>query len=132
MPKKEEIKESHQVSLARLEVTMLDIALREYSIDTGKYPLAGNENLVNSLKGIYSPSRNRPYFDFAVATVRNGYVLDPWGVPYVYQPHANPGIDCLLYSTGPNRRDEKGAGDDVICDETRTALLSPDGLDRRS
>jgi general secretion pathway protein G len=133
MPKKEEIKETHQVSLARLEVTMLDVALREYKIDTGRYPPAGNKNLVESLSGRYSPARNRSYFDFTVATVRNGYVLDPWGTPYFYKPPANASdADCLLYSSGPNRNDENGNGDDITCPETKTATLTSDGRLRRS
>ncbi|MHC4662126.1 MAG: type II secretion system protein GspG [Planctomycetota bacterium] len=112
-PKKAERQEAHEVSLARLEITMLDIALREYQLDKGTYPPPGNKSLVNHLGRAGMPGKaEHAYFDFNVATLRNGMILDPWGSPYCYgSVGTSSGFE--LYSVGPNRNDERGNGDDV-------------------
>jgi hypothetical protein len=46
---------------------------------------------------------------------------DPWGRPYIYVPWDDEGFGVspvprgryLLYSMGPNRRDDGGGGDDI-------------------
>ena len=115
-PKKAEREESHKTSLARLEITLLEIALREYRIEQGKYPPAGNESLVHNLSGGKEEGGEktiRRYFDFKSASVQSGSVLDPWGAPYRYLLHASEQFQ--LYSAGPNGIDERGNGDDISC-----------------
>lgn len=48
-------------------------------------------------------------------------LVDPWGMPYIYVPYDDGGFGMaavpkgkyLLYSSGPNRIDEGGGGDDI-------------------
>jgi len=53
--------------------------------------------------------------------------LDPWGEPWCYQPKAvtPAGVQWLVYSKGPNGKDEGNTGDDVDCrPDPRLDLLS--------
>jgi len=86
---------------ARADLGGIRQALEAFKKDHGRYP-SGEESLdvlvdTPSARG-YLPSRHA--------------ITDPWGDQYVYRPQAQEG-GFQLYSSGPNRIDEHGHGDDI-------------------
>lgn len=61
--------------------------------------------------------------EFPTANVASGCILDPWGSPiwWIRKAHG----EAAFVSFGPNGRDEKGAGDDVVWTWTPHASTVP-------
>ena len=95
-------------------ITSLILAVQVYDDDNGTYPESGIDNLKESLSE--TGSEGTPYHPF-----KGGSVLDPWGHPLVYinnvdgtaPPDWSRFEPYVVYSTGPNGKDERGEGDDV-------------------
>ena len=117
---------------AETTVQGLEIALSLYKNDYGIYPDDDtSESVMNALTGYKSspdspddiyrsdPDWNGPYFhgdskQFEFGQ-RNRALLDPWQSKYQFNlsdPKYNH-FTCDIWSAGPNRKDEKGKGDDI-------------------
>jgi general secretion pathway protein G len=83
------------------EQEFLDSALGQFFKQNGRYPSAEE-----GLAVLYGTSLGGPYVRGPM------FKADPWNSPYVYQ-QLNDGKDYRLYSIGPNKTDEAGAGDDL-------------------
>lgn len=95
-------------------------------LDSKAYPKSGNASMVKTLL-------KQPGVQFEKEQLNAaGELLDPWGRPMVY---VNPldGKDAkprdlnpfILYSVGPDGRDDKGAGDDIANTDPESGLLKP-------
>lgn len=117
---------------ARNDIQNLETALRMYKDDVGVYPNDSDPvRVINDLTGyrtyedrpdpIYlnDPNwRRGPYFQADERQFdggRNGALLDPWGEPYHFRlqnpQHNHFSVD--IWSSGPNRINEEGKGDDI-------------------
>ena len=116
---------------ARTTIKNLELALAAYKSDFGIYPNDETpEGVMNDLTGFCAepnakdpkyndPEWNGPYyqgdaknFEFGM---RNKALLDPWMNKYQFslsEPVHNP-FSIDIWSAGPNRKDEKGGGDDI-------------------
>lgn len=85
-------------------------ALRSFDSDLGYLPHSVNSGMVNAL----TSGKRGSYYRFDKAELNaSGEVVDAWGNPMVYRSPGSRGSKFDLYSTGPNGKDEGGAGDDV-------------------
>ena len=102
-------------------IASLETAISMYVGDMGKYPSSGNVPLVKALQD--DPQDTNwagPYMEFKADELDSeGRLLDPWGSPYEYvsvadgsPKHRSRSYD--LWSSGPNRENEDGAGDDLV------------------
>jgi len=96
-----------KTTAVRADVQAIGTQLMQYEAMNGFYPTTeqGIQALVSQPEGEPRPTRWYPFF--------RELPKDPWGMPYVYRC---PGIKHPdkydLYSAGPNRVDDNGAGDD--------------------
>lgn len=108
---------------AKADISKFESAAEVYKSDWGAYPPSGNANLYPGLKSI-SPVTKRPYVVFKSKDLNSAgtELVDPWGKSYSYtSPGANHtgvnGTDNTksvdIYSPGPDRTDNSGAGDDI-------------------
>lgn len=104
---KQENLEKSQKAGAQLELLMQ--ALRVYRADYGTFPVGSNPEMVGALQGTRK-GRDMPYFAFSSEDLSDGLLVDPWSRPYIYR---STGETALLYSTGPDGRDDGGLGDDL-------------------
>ena len=93
---------------AKRQLAPIIQALREYRADHGTYPSGSNADMVKALQSI--GAGDRPYRKFQPSELSEGLLIDPWRKPYVYR---STGETSLIYSTGPNRVDDSGLGDDI-------------------
>ncbi len=95
---------------ARHDVQHLAWALNTYVQENGRPPEGTLAELATILRGKSLRGQNTKRLDYIEAEVgelsRDGEFVDPWGTPYRLLPR--------VYSCGPNRRDEAGAGDDLV------------------
>lgn len=97
--------------LAESSKNLLDAlksALEMYQRDKGTYPPSGSVSLSKALarEGVEGYVKlPKTFFD------KEGRILDEWGRPLVYTRLAPN--QYLLYSVGPNGKDETGTGDDI-------------------
>jgi general secretion pathway protein G len=96
-----------KTTAVRADVQAIGTQLMQYEAMNGFYPTTeqGVQALVSQPSTEPHPTRWYPFF--------RELPKDPWGTPYVYRC---PGIKHPdrydLYSAGPNRVDDNGAGDD--------------------
>jgi general secretion pathway protein G len=96
-----------KTTAVRADVQAIGTQLMQYEAMNGFYPTTeqGIQALVSQPEGEPRPTRWYPFF--------REIPRDPWGSPYIYRC---PGIKHPdkydLYSAGPNRVDDNGAGDD--------------------
>jgi general secretion pathway protein G len=96
-----------KTTAVRADVQAIGTQLMQYEAMNGFYPTTeqGIQALVSQPESEPRPTRWYPFF--------RELPKDPWGSPYVYRC---PGIKHPdkydLYSAGPNRVDDNGAGDD--------------------
>jgi hypothetical protein len=89
----------------RVLLKNLSLALRLYELDHAAYPDALAQGL--QTRG----PKKLPYFEFTPDLLNDkGEALDVWGKPLVYKKVRD---GFVLYSVGPNGKDEDGQGDDV-------------------
>lgn len=82
-------------------------ALEEYRLNRGDFPPPGAKALATALA---DPAN--PYLDLPRGMIdREGRIVDGWGVPLHYARAADGGV--VLYSWGPNGRDDNSRGDDI-------------------
>lgn len=106
----------------------LSKAIHAYRRETGRYPASGNKNLLACLT---TPPRagGEPYLRPRAGIVSaQGDLVDVWGRPYVYvenrgrSPRHSPGTPTyLLYSVGPNGKDDTFPNHDPYGDDVCTS-----------
>lgn len=116
-------KQQAMVAKARSMIAGLETALGMFQADTGIYPATGNlySNLVNSSGLTTAQAANwaGPYMNFQTNEVNTvaKTILDPWNSAYHYANtgSAAHGYDHYIdiWSNGPNKVDNSGAGDDI-------------------
>ena len=98
----------------RRVITELLMAVQVYDDDNGTYPESGIGKLKERLSE--TGSEGTPYHTF-----KEDSILDPWGHPWVYinnvdgtaPPDWSRFEPYVVYSKGPNGKDEQGEGDDI-------------------
>ena len=83
------------------DIRLLRSAVATHRAATGELPTSSAH--IGVVARMYAPG----------VPVRGGMPVDPWGKPLVYQPSETAPAGYVLYSAGPNGRDEAGAGDDL-------------------
>ncbi|RMG15036.1 MAG: hypothetical protein D6731_09240 [Planctomycetota bacterium] len=92
------------------ELNALAIALARYVREhPGRVPADAAE-LVEALAGPRAEGA-QPYYPFEADRLRGCDYLDPFGRPYRFLGRGSSG--GVLYSVGPDGRDERGGGDDL-------------------
>jgi type II secretory pathway pseudopilin PulG len=104
------VKISQQRELVAGEIRLLTKAIYLYQNDYGEYPLDGNANLVLALSSKRKDKPDSLYYVFPTKRLKNGLFFDVWGTPYIY---IRTDGAFLIYSAGPNRRDDHRGGDDI-------------------
>jgi hypothetical protein len=106
------------VELQRAQLGQVQTCLMGYESRFGEWPPSPNSEMARSLQ---TTERRGPFIEISTFKVSNsGEILDVWGKPIVYGGKARlePNRDGsqlrpVLYSVGPNGRDEGGQGDDI-------------------
>lgn len=96
---------------ASRDLEELKIAIGEYTQDVGDYP-PSEYGLKALLVNVGVRGWNGPYIS------PQSNLLDPWGEEYIYELKRSKRSGNLyveLRSRGPNRRDDRGRGDDIRC-----------------
>ncbi len=104
-------------SKCKAQLAALEVALRCYYLDWGKYP-GTSEELVSALT---TTEKGGPYMKFKkedlVASAMGSALLiyDPWNKAFVYdsQTPSHNTASYDLYSCGPDENDDSGDGDDI-------------------
>ncbi|MCK5851541.1 type II secretion system protein [bacterium] len=118
-------------SKAKSVIQGLEMAIKQYNSDFGIYPDdSSSKSVINALTGynefpdkpdpIYkeSPDWNGPYYSAEKKMFMgglNGALLDPWKSEYKFnlEDPQNNHYSFDIWSSGPDRKDDKGKGDDV-------------------
>ncbi len=102
-----------KVSQARHDVQVIALALDGFARENGDYPKGTPGEICRMLRGETVNGQNPKKLDYLNAQPNElnglGEFVDPWGEPY------RMSVDHVarVYSCGPNRIDEHGAGDDI-------------------
>ena len=101
-------------SQARHDVQVIALALDGFVLENGGYPKGTRGEICRLLRGESINGQNPKKLDYVEALPSEmnstGEFLDPWGEPYRISVDPN----VRVYSCGPNRVDEHGAGDDIV------------------
>lgn len=104
-----------RIAQAKDELRRLRLALIAHASDhDGRYPPSGSRSLLIHLDG--DPRNGGPrarYHAFPADRVRDQRLLDPWGQPYRYRAPETAGAAPLVWSCGPNGRDDSRQLDDI-------------------
>jgi len=100
-------------SQARHDVQVIALALDGFKQENGEYPSGTRGEVCRMLRGESVNGQNPKKLDYIEAQPHevnaSGEFVDPWGEPYRFSVDPN----VRVYSCGPNRIDEQGAGDDI-------------------
>jgi hypothetical protein len=109
---------------AHTDVLALETALLRYFHTFEQWPARATNHvdIIRFLRG--QNDAQRDFLDLAPAAVRRGRVPDPWTQPYhirvdwegggaIALPSTNLARRVAIWSSGPNRINEYGAGDDI-------------------
>jgi len=91
----------------RTEVVGLSRALARYLQDKRQVP-ASMPELIDALQT--TRPDGQPYYPLAADRLKDGEYLDDFEQPYRYLVR---GTRVLVYSVGPNKKDDEGEGDDI-------------------
>ncbi|MCM8813632.1 MAG: type II secretion system GspH family protein [Candidatus Omnitrophica bacterium] len=106
-----------RASATEAMIAGLESALEMYQHDLGTYPASGNANLVTGLADVAAHAGNTawngPYMNFRAQDLQGGQVIDGWknAYHYTFVVAANPPV--RIWSNGPDKVDNNGAGDDI-------------------
>lgn len=96
-----------QVEDTRAALHAIKQALEHYRMDRGDYPGGGAKALATALTDPRNPYVQLPAGSVSAA----GELVDGWGRPLHYVRGADGG--AVVYSYGPNGRDDGGGADDI-------------------
>jgi hypothetical protein len=97
-----------QANSTRSVLYAVSQALEHYRMDRGDYPASGAKALAKALMDPANPYVKLPADSVNVA----GELVDGWGRPLRYAPDSEGRL--VLYSFGPNGKDDGGQPDDVM------------------
>jgi type II secretory pathway pseudopilin PulG len=107
------IRPVRQRAKARHDVNVLAFVLDKFVQEQGEYPHGDLGTICRLLKGESINGQNPRRLDYVEASAYEqndkGEFVDPWGTSY--RLSFDPVV--RVYSCGPNRIDEQGAGDDI-------------------
>lgn len=101
---------AQQKELVSGEIRLIANAIRLYHNDYGEYPPEGNASVVWALSKQRKERPGSQYYAFPPKRLKDGLFLDCWESPYIY---IRTDGNFLIYSAGPNRRDDHRSGDDI-------------------
>jgi hypothetical protein len=116
-------KKEAKVTQAHVEAKKIQQAVKAYYTDNNKLPDSkGNVALIKALTG--ANPRQIAFLEVAASSLKDGTFVDPWAEGYAIELDSDydnsvtvgdqPVRDiCAVWSFGPNRKDEKGIGDDI-------------------
>lgn len=110
------LKRREQVRFTENEIRALIAVTKTYQKVNQGLPPTGNAALVERLSQPIKrlPTELRPYFPFDKARLNQGLFVDTWKRPYVYNVGEK---GFVIYSLGPNGKDDGGKGDDISFEE---------------
>lgn len=130
-----EAKKRALVAKTKAAISGVETALGMFQSDIGNYPSAGNANMITCLTSSsgclvgtagtpmttsQAASWSGPYMHFQTNEISSGAFSDPWGSPYIYRAGTDHGTGANytdnymdIYSFGPDKTDNNGAGDDI-------------------
>jgi type II secretory pathway pseudopilin PulG len=101
---------ARQKELTAGELQLIANAIRLYHNDYSQYPQDGNANLVLALSSKRKDKPDSQYYEFPPKRLKNGVFLDCWETLYIY---IRTDSAFVIYSAGPNRKDDGRFGDDI-------------------
>jgi general secretion pathway protein G len=102
--------DSAKIETTRSKLVHIEDSLDFFKMDVGRYPTNSEGLSALARNATNIPNWNGPYY----FTNSIGEPVDTWGLKFLYSfpPHFDR-VEYDLYSTGPNRIDEHGLGDDI-------------------
>lgn len=118
-------RESVKISEADSVIKSLYVAIEAFKMESGSYPTVSGDKLVyetNDDSTFLGALEKRRLFQFDHKRLKEDggrqVLCDPWGNPYKYKLagslNTTIGHEILIYSFGPNGKDDEGAEDDII------------------
>jgi len=107
------VREKASEARAHADVECFSKALDQYAMEYGSHPEGAPAELLRTLRG--DNKRKIIFFDcMARSLSASGEFMDPWGQPY-HIDQTDPSSP-RVYSSGPNRLDERGVkgSDDIV------------------
>lgn len=96
------------IKSTRVSIGVMENACKQYAVDhDGEYPQVAREEVLNLLVNPGQDSSGKPTSAYLEKQPK-----DSWGQPLYYE-YANGSIKPKIWSSGPNKQNEEGAGDDV-------------------
>ena len=96
------------IKTTKASIAGLENALKQYAVENGaEFPVGGQEVLEQLVTPIEDPTTGR-----VSEPMLDKIPLDAWGQPLYYQYDGST-LRPQIWSSGPNKIDEGGGGDDV-------------------
>lgn len=96
------------IKSSRVSIGVMENACKQYAVDhDGEYPQVAREEVLNLLVNPGQDSSGKPTSAYLEKQPK-----DSWGQPLYYE-YANGAVKPKIWSSGPNKQNEEGAGDDV-------------------
>jgi hypothetical protein len=99
--------------IAKVEVIQLGLAMKSYHSDYGEWPARADSSGAEFVAILAGQNPRRiVYMEFPDRIVSNRCpFLDPWGSPF--HVRVGSGLAVRVWSNGPDRKDDRGEGDDI-------------------
>ena len=96
------------IKSTRVSIGVMENACKAYAVDhDGEYPQVVREEVLNLLVNPGQDASGKPTSAYLEKQPK-----DSWGQPLYYE-YANGAVKPKIWSSGPNKQNEEGAGDDV-------------------
>ena len=96
------------IKSTRVSIGVMENACKQYAVDhDGEYPQVAREEVLNLLVNPGQDASGKPTSAYLEKQPK-----DSWGQPLYYE-YANGAVKPKIWSSGPNKQNEEGAGDDV-------------------
>lgn len=103
-----------KIARAKSDIAKLEAAAEQYKNDYGSYPSSSSDTNLYAAARSTSPITKKPYIQFKEKDIVMQRVVDSWGTPYKYTAPGTRNTKSVdIYSFGPNKTDDAGAGDDI-------------------
>ena len=96
------------IKSTRVSIGVMENACKQFAVDhDGEYPQVPREEVLNLLVNPGQDASGKPTSAYLEKQPK-----DSWGQPLYYE-YSNASIKPKIWSSGPNKQNEEGAGDDV-------------------
>ena len=96
------------IKSSRVSIGVMENACKQYAVDhDGEYPQVAREEVLNLLVNPGQDASGKPTSAYLEKQPK-----DSWGQPLYYE-FVNGAVKPKIWSSGPNKQNEEGAGDDV-------------------